>query len=145
MSCDSSYLSPTLEFDPDPLTAEAINKSGKRCGIYALICGIEPFLAAIFTLLMNVFAWDSLDSSVGAVAILTAIILDLFCLPCIAGGIVFGMIGRDTEGKRYATIGLWLSLVYCVILIMATFVTFAGFMFFMGGSGVSGGSGGRCC
>ena len=144
MSCDPSYLSPTLVFDPDPPTVAAMNKSGKRCGIYALVCGIEPYIAAVFTLLMNVYAWDALDSAIGTCATLTATILDLFALPCLAGGIVFGMIGRNTEGRRCATIGFWLSLVYGVlVLVLCVALFMIGItMIFLGGSG---GSEGRCC
>ena len=148
MSCDPSYLSPMLVFDPDPVTEKMINRSGKRCGIYALLCGIEPLLAAIVNGLTLGLSLGSLDSPHGDLFAVLTIILNLFILPCIAGGIVFGLIGRETEGRFYATIGLWLSLLYCGLLFLLFVVIFASFIIavmFAGGAGMSGSSGGRCC
>ena len=144
MSCDPSYLSPALVFDPDPLPPPAI-KLGKRCGIYALLCGIEPYLAVISYVLMKELSLDSLVSPMGDFIVVMVIILNLLCLPCFVAGIVLGMIGRDTEGKTYATIGLWLSLLFCVLFVLFCLLCIVSCAVFGGSSGVSGAAGGPCC
>ena len=146
MSCDPSYLSPMLVFEPDPHTAEAIRKSEKRYGIIALLCGMEPFLAVIFGGLVWGFSLDSMDSPTADITLMLIItrILDLFSLPCVIAGIACGITGRNTEGKFYATIGLWLSLLYCVLLFLLIVVGI--FVYFIVSfSGGLSGSEGRCC
>ena len=144
MSCDPSYLSPTLVFDPDPFPPPVI-KLGKRCGIYALLCGIEPYLATILHGLTVGLSLDSMVSPMGDIIVVTVIILDFFCSPCFIAGIVLGMIGRDTEGKTYATIGLWLSLLFFAMSVLFGLLYIFSFVVFGGSPGVSGATGGRCC
>jgi len=144
MSCDPSYLSPKLEFGPYPPAVEASPKPGKRCGIYALLCGAEPFFAVMFcagiTPLMDAPMGHSMIVDIIAV---TAIILVLLTLPCATAGIVLGIIGRNTEGRIYANIGLLLSLVFCLLLFVGIVILVVSSILFSGGP--VGGSGGRCC
>ena len=73
----------------------------------------------------------------------TAIILVLLTLPCATAGIVLGIIGRNTEGRIYANIGLLLSLVFCLLLFVGIVILVVSSILFSGGP--VGGSGGRCC
>ena len=120
MSCDPSYLSPMLEFDPDPPGFMATPQSGKQWGIYALLCGAEPFFAVAFLgLMIALYPENFPESTIPAIAASTAVVLVLISIPCATAGIVFGIIGRNTEGRFYANVGLGLSSVFCFLLLLA--------------------------
>ena len=149
MSCDSSYLSPPLVFDPDPPSFGwgAVNGAlvpEKESGIRSLVYGTEPLFAIAFSIAVACCNESGLFSSpIDLVLELTASILLALALPCTVAGIVFGMIGRNTEGKLYANIGLTLSLLFCALLVAGIVVSLVSFMMFAGVP--PGGSGGRCC
>jgi hypothetical protein len=91
---------PAVESERKPL------KPGKWYGIIALLCGAEgPFAIAV----VCVF---SLLGLIGAhLNIWLMIIFGLYLINplCAIAGIVFGILGRNTEGWIYAYIGLVLS------------------------------------
>jgi hypothetical protein len=149
MSCDPSYLSPPLVFDPDPppFVGGAVNGAllpGKESGIRSLVYGAEPFFAIAFSIVVA-YCNDLglLSNPIDLILGLAAIILIVLALPCTVASIVFGMNGRETVGRNYANIGLALSLLFCALLVAAFFVSLVSFMMFAGVP--PGVPGGRCC
>ena len=131
MSCDPSYISPMLVFDPDPPTTKAVSKPGKRCGIRSLLYGLQPFFAVAFALATKYGVDIGLVSDfTSGILITIAFVLLLLSIPSATAGVVFGIIGHDTEGKLYATIGLVLSLVSILSLLVLSASLLASFVWF---------------
>jgi len=145
MSCDPSYQSPPLVFDPDPpslkATTSGVLMPGKESGIRSLVYGTQPLAAVVFAMAAVYCSDKGLVSDTTEVLMgLTASILLVLTLPCATAGIVFGIIGRNTEGKLYANIGLTLSLLFCALLVAVIVVSSFSFMMALGVL-----SRGRCC
>ena len=104
---------PPVEPDRKPL------KPGKWYGIIALLCGANVCLFLLSIALVVV---------VGSLGLLTepfrsvwntyAPILFLFSPLCVIGGIAFGVLARNTEGKYYGYTGL----VLCALYVLAVFL-----------------------
>ena len=102
---------PPVESEHKPL------KPGKWYGIIALLCGAKLFLFLLSIVLVLMFGgllpepwlnrWNA-----------NAPILGLLSPLCIIGGIVFGVLARNTEGKYYGYTGL----VFCALYVLAVFL-----------------------
>ena len=121
MSLDPSYSSPKLEFDPDPLAVESeskLPKPGKWFGIIALLCGAEGVLAILLGVLTEIFYisvianLDPLNEFLWYSFVVCLICISPFCA---VAGIVFGILGRNTQGRSYAYTGLALCVLYGMV------------------------------
>ena len=97
--------------DEQPPLEEVVEtplKQGKRYGVLLLMCGLYPILTIAFIFLVVYFSplWYLPAGSFLGFVILTPI---FFSPLFVIAGIVFGILGRRTEGERYATTGLVLS------------------------------------
>jgi len=126
MSFDPPNQLPDFNFDEaEPL------KPGKIYGILAFLCGLQPFFAIPFGLIadpsQNPWHW-------------VAVILVLISPLCAFCGLGFGMLGRNTQGRPYAYIGLLLSLFCCLLLCALLYAFIIGLLF-----AAAPASSGRCC
>ena len=103
------------EFDalePSPVPKKQL-KPGKWFGFIALLCGLEPVVMLCYGYLVMPFMpcctspWQEIMMALG--------IGSLICAPA---GIVFGILGLKTEGRRYAWSGLVLSLLYVLVFLV---------------------------
>ena len=101
------------EHPPLEETVEMPLKQGKLYGILSLMCGLYPVLAIAYCVLVIFLFEVAIDSgSMSPPGTLLTFIIFIplhISLLIIIAGIVFGIWGRKTEGKRYATTGLVLS------------------------------------
>jgi len=87
-------------------------KPGKGYGIISLLCGLEPVV-----LLCYIWCVSTTWFLTPLFAIL--ILLSALCIPCVFFGIVFGILGRKTEGWLYASIGRMLCLFFGLLILGA--------------------------
>ena len=98
------WYNPPLEPPKKPL------KPGKTHGIIALLCGAEGFLAILAVILYHLLI--SLGVPSGILNAWGIIATGLFLINpfCVIAGIVFGNLGRGSQGQFYGNIGFVLSL-----------------------------------
>ena len=105
MSLHPSYISPKLDFSEPPKPP----KPGKVFGILSIVCGAVTIFTIAFPFLLDGLIVPGAMSTSDNILIDIIFILFL-CSPLFAIiGIIFGFLGRKTEGKRYANIGLVLN------------------------------------
>ena len=98
-------------FEPSPAPKKQL-KPGKWFGFIALLCGLETVVAMCYAFLVMPFMpcctspWQEI-----------AMALVFGSLICAPAGIVFGILGLKTEGRRYAWSGLVLSLLYGLVIL----------------------------
>ena len=98
---------------PDKLSDQKQLKPGKWYGIIALLCGLESFLVLLFLMLLELFGIDFYQSPRREIGM----VLGSTWAPCAIAAFVFGIMGRKTEGKHYANIGIVFSLL-CGALVL---------------------------
>jgi hypothetical protein len=103
-------------------------KPGKGYGITALLCSMAPIFSfgyyGLLMLLMEFGPRLSFDWQL--ILIIPFFILVLASLPHAIAGIVFGILGRKTEGWLFASIGRTLCLLF-VLLTLAAIIDFVVF------------------
>ena len=128
MSAISTDLPAPDEQPPLEETVETPLKPGKRYGVLSVLCGLYPILAIAYCFMVIFLVQAAINS--GSMSppgtFLTFIIFIPFHISplIIIAGIVFGIWGRKTEGRRYAIIGLVLSslsalLVFAIVAFIA--------------------------
>jgi len=98
---------------PQKLPEKKPSKPGKWYGIIALLCGLEPFLFVFYSVLLELFGvhfgqspWHEISWVLGTLGI-----------PCAVAALIFGIMGRRTQGKLYAYIGIALSLSFGALML----------------------------
>jgi len=124
MSLHPSYISPKLDFSEQPLPP----KPGKRYGIYSVLCGLMPILAVAFELWIESLGTRS--SQADDILTGTSLVLSLSSPLFVIAGIIFGIWGLDTEGRRYAIAGLVLNALP-ILVVMALPIAFVWLVVFM--------------
>ena len=103
-----------------PLAEQVPFKPGKMYGIIALLCGLEALLAALsyFLTIWLLFVGLLAPSMASPLETFWAIVVMGLCLIspfCAIAGIVFGILGRNTQGRFYAYTGIVLSVLYALL------------------------------
>ena len=98
-------------------------KPGKLYGVIALLCAAEIFLAVlVYSLTIWLLGVGLLTPSITSpLEFLWAIVVMSLCLLspfCAIAGIVYGILGYNTEGRRYAYAGLVLSVLYTLLVLL---------------------------
>ena len=110
MSTDPPNIAPA---DQPPLeeTEKTPLIPGKWYGIFSIVCALEPILVIGYVFLVYLLViYFGIDISPPSGIIEYISIALFFSSPLfVIAGIVFGIWGRKTEGRRYANIGLVLS------------------------------------
>ena len=104
---------PPIETERKPL------KPGKWYGIIALLCGAEGWLAVLCAFLFFLIKpWRSLEIEIELITLWMFLgsCLLLISPLCVIAGIVFGILGRNTQGRVYAYTGLVLSVLYSLLV-----------------------------
>ena len=107
-----------MSLEPSPAVEKTL-QPGKWYGRIALLCALEPVLFWSLRLLCYLLApnYPQVDTwfHIWFVAYyLWVPILGIGSLLLPLAGIVFGILGRNTEGRLYARIGIVLSLLYII-------------------------------
>ena len=94
-----------------PVAEHVPLKPGKGYGIRSLFWATVGWLALFLFHILDVFSTLSPDSLWSEI---------FFCLIlsspfCIVAGFVYGILGRNTEGRRYAHTGIVLSALYIIL------------------------------
>ena len=113
-------LSESVPHDPPIETERKPLKPGKWYGIIALLCGAEGLLAILAMFLTLLLVLSGVVTPQGMMWNYWSItLIGLFFINpfCVIAGIVFGIWGRNTEGRCCAYSGIVLSVLY--ILLMA--------------------------
>jgi len=109
-----------------PLAEQIPLKPGKGYGIRSLFWAAVGLLALLtFVLIEWLISIDVLVSEPFHNSLWSAIVACLILSTpfCIVAGFVYGIMGRNTEGRRYAYIGIVLSVLY-IILPVFLFILF---------------------
>jgi len=108
---------PPIETERKPL------QPGKWYGIIALLCGATVCLFLLSIPVVFVFyASGLLPAPLLNLWNTNAPILALYSPLCVIGGIVFGILARNTEGRFYGYTGLVFSALYALIAL--SFITY---------------------
>ena len=124
MSLHPSYISPKLDFSEQSLPP----MPGKRYGIYSVLCGLMPILATAFELWTESLGTPHLQAN--DILTGTSLALSLSIPLFVIAGIIFGIHGLDTEGRRYAIAGLVLNALP-ILVVLALPIAFAWLVVFM--------------
>ena len=110
--CGSPAVPLAGEFGRVPL------KPGKGYGIRSVFWGTIGWLAAFASHLIPVWKDSFADLCQNGPLDMVTACLSIISLPCIIASVVYGILGRNTEGRFYASIGLVLSALYCLPLVV---------------------------
>jgi len=83
---------------------------GKGFGLISMLCGIAPFLVWPCSIMTIVIL--GLDGFEQIIIALPCLLLNIFCAFL---ALVFGLLGRKTEGRRYADIGIAFALLFIML------------------------------
>jgi hypothetical protein len=122
-----SYLSPKFDCPAPTLGEEKPLKEGVGFGITALLCGLFCALVPVLILGFVVLILPILPCCSPLATI--PFVLFLISIPCAIAGIVFGLLGRKTDGRIFAWIGLAPSLLYGVLVLSFLIIALILFLF----------------
>ena len=98
-------------------------KPGKWYGIVAMLCGVETILFLCYSVVVESFGlvyqnpWDKIGFILGTPSLFFAIT-----------ALVFGIMGRKTEGRHYANVGIVLSLSFGLLILFGLIFAFCWFV-----------------
>jgi len=111
----------SVPHEPPIATERKPLKPGKWYGIIALFCGLVPFLVVPYFTLLEVLGVNFYQSPLNEINH----IINSTWMPCLIAALIFGVMGRKTQGKCYANIAIVL------ILLSVAFMLFSlGFAFY---------------
>jgi len=98
-------------------------KPGKRFGITSLVLGAAGWLGSLVFFIYVLLDESGLLAEPAAESFWLFVSLFIFCLPyvssfCAIAGIVYGILGHNTEGQRYAHAGLMLAILYILLVLL---------------------------
>ena len=114
-------LSESVPHDPPIETERKPLKPGKWYGIIALLCGLVPLLVVFYFTLLEVFGVNFYQSPLNEINH----VIGATWIPCLIVALIFGIMGRKTQGRRYANIGIVL-----ILLCVAFMLFLLGFAFY---------------